>query len=167
MGANGGQGEVSVSQRGTYRVIARELERRIKDGTYEAGSLMPSESSLAHEFGAARNTVRSALGVLESAGAVEALPGQGRRVAGGGSPKEETRTAYQRVAAAIRAGIENEEFDVGFPLPSEASLMDEHGVSRNTVRRAYRLLEDEGTITIRHGAGAFVASTSDDVAKQQ
>ncbi|WP_243790169.1 winged helix-turn-helix domain-containing protein [Saccharopolyspora gloriosae] len=160
-------GEVNVSQRGTYRVIAAELTRRIKDGTYAAGSLLPSEPTLAKEFGVARNTIRSALGTLEAAGAVEALPGQGRRIAGEPDQGVESTTAYERVAAALRAGIQEGKFDAELPLPSEVRLMDEHGVSRNTVRRAYRLLQEEGTIVIRHGAGAFVAPTADDAAQQQ
>lgn len=154
-----------MSQRGTYRVIAAELVRRIEDGTYAAGSVMPSEPSLAQEFGVARNTVRSALGALEAAGSVEAMPGQGRRVVGEPVAGVEAPTAYERVAAAIREGIRAETFDSAVPLPSEARLMEDHGVSRNTVRRAYRLLQEEGTIVIRHGAGAFVAPTTDDAAR--
>ncbi|MDR7300412.1 winged helix-turn-helix domain-containing protein [Haloactinomyces albus] len=71
-------------------------------------------------------------------------------------------TAYERLAATLRERIEAGEFQPAMPLPSEARLQEEHGVSRNTVRRAYRLLEDEGTIVIRHGAGAFVAQPDSD-----
>lgn len=154
-----------MSQRGTYRSVATELSRRIKSGTYAAGSMLPSEPSLAIEFSIARNTIRSALAVLEDDGLVEALPGQGRRVAGEPGPEDRAATAYERVAEAIRSTITDDDFDSAAPLPSESRLMGEHGVSRNTVRRAYRLLEEEGTIVIRHGSGAFAASPTDDTAQ--
>jgi DNA-binding GntR family transcriptional regulator len=34
--------------------------------------------------------------------------------------------------------------------------MQEHGVARNTARRALAILEDEGLIEIVHGWGSFV-----------
>lgn len=43
------------------------------------------------------------------------------------------------------------------PLPTEQALAAEHGVSRETVRRALGALEDEGLITRRRGAGTFLA----------
>ncbi|SDO94820.1 regulatory protein, gntR family [Actinopolyspora xinjiangensis] len=146
-----------MADRGTYRVIASELERQIKAGHYAPGTLLPSESSLAGEHSVARNTVRSALDVLEESGLVEVLPGHGRRVVGEPASPGDATTAYERLAAEFRERIAAGEFRSEMPLPGEARLAKQHGVSRNTVRRAYRLLADEGTIVIRHGAGAFVA----------
>lgn len=150
-----------MAERGTYRLIAAELERQIRAGQYASGTLLPSEPSLAREHAVARNTVRAALDVLEEAGLVEVLPGHGRRVTGRTSATAAT-TAYERLAAAVRERIDTGEFAPETALPSEARLREEHGVSRNTVRRAYRLLEEEGRIVIRHGAGAFVAQPDSD-----
>jgi GntR family transcriptional regulator len=61
---------------------------------------------------------------------------------------------YLDVAAALRSRIAGG--DVG-PLPSEAELGTEFGVSRVTVRRALESLRDEGLVTSRRGAGWFVA----------
>jgi GntR family transcriptional regulator len=44
----------------------------------------------------------------------------------------------------------------GARLPSITTLMQEHGVARNTARRALAILEDEGLIEIVHGWGSFV-----------
>jgi GntR family transcriptional regulator len=43
------------------------------------------------------------------------------------------------------------------PLPTEQALSAEHGVSRETVRRALAALEAEGLITRRRGAGTFLS----------
>lgn len=150
-----------MAERGTYRLIAAELERLIGSGEYPAGSLLPSEPTLARDHGVARNTIRAALEVLAEAGLVEVLPGHGRRVAGEAEAASAT-TAYERLAAALSERVTAGEFHPETPLPSEARLQEEHGVSRNTVRRAYRLLEEQGTIVIRHGAGAFVAQPDSD-----
>jgi DNA-binding GntR family transcriptional regulator len=112
-------------------------------------------SQLADEHGVARGTVRSALGLLLEEGLVEIVPGIGRRIAGDADRTEPT-TAYERVAADLAERVRTGEFGPRVLLPSEATLMERYGVSRNTARRAYRLLADSGLVVIRHGAGAFV-----------
>src|ERR1051325_7943592 len=54
----------------------------------------------------------------------------------------------------------------GASLPSEASLMEQFGVSRPTLREAFRVLEAESLITVRRGAhgGARVSAPDADVA---
>ncbi|HUZ26178.1 MAG TPA: winged helix-turn-helix domain-containing protein [Streptosporangiaceae bacterium] len=42
-------------------------------------------------------------------------------------------------------------------LPSESTLMGEHGVSRDTVRKAVGLLRDEGLVVTVQGKGSYVA----------
>ena len=66
-------------------------------------------------------------------------------------------TEWGRVAAALRERLEAGEFAADTPMPSEAALVAEFGVSRNTVRRAYKHLVDSGAVVVRHGAGAFPA----------
>ena len=61
------------------------------------------------------------------------------------------------MAAALRERLEAGEFAADAPMPSEAALVAEFGVSRNTVRRAYKHLVEEGAVVVRHGAGAFPA----------
>ncbi len=45
--------------------IEEILRLRISDGTLAAGSKIPTERSLAEEFGASRNTIRKAIKLLE------------------------------------------------------------------------------------------------------
>jgi DNA-binding GntR family transcriptional regulator len=145
-----------VAPRGTYRQIADDLRRRIAAGDLTPGAMVPSESALVEQHSVARGTVRSALALLEDEGLIEPVPGQGRRVVGTPESRLPT-TAYERIAADIRRRIDAGDFPADAPLPSEADLVAEYQVSRNTVRRAYRHLVDAGIVVVRHGAGAFPA----------
>ncbi len=48
-----------------YRQLYTLLARMIADGTYAAGSMLPSEPELMRHYGASRTTVRRAIGMLE------------------------------------------------------------------------------------------------------
>ena len=48
------------------------------------------------------------------------------------------------------------ESDFMSKLPSEQNLASELGVSRNTVREALKVLENQGLVILRHGVGTFV-----------
>lgn len=148
--------ERTLAPRGTYRSIADDLRRLVASGDLPPGAMLPSELQLAEERSVSRGTVRAALAVLLDEGLIEVVPGIGRRVADG-PPSREPVTAWERVAAGLRVRLDAQAFGTSAPMPSEAELVAEHGVSRNTVRRAYKQLVDEGLVVIRHGAGAFPA----------
>jgi DNA-binding GntR family transcriptional regulator len=118
--------------------------------------MVPSELALAELHTVSRGTARAALALLLDEGLVEVVPGQGRRVVGG-RVGEPPATEWGRVATALLERLEAGEFPIDAPMPSEAALVAEFGVSRNTVRRAYKHLVDEGSVVVRHGAGAFPA----------
>jgi DNA-binding FadR family transcriptional regulator len=76
--------------------------------------------------------------------------------------------AAELVASALRRQIVTGELAEGDSLPSEAALIDQFGVSRPTLREAFRILESESLISVRRGArgGAKVsAPNGDTVAK--
>lgn len=52
--------------------------------------------------------------------------------------------------------IEVEEVSPGEKLPSESELMEEYGVSRDTIRKSLDLLEENGYIQKAKGKGSFV-----------
>ncbi|MEV7403971.1 winged helix-turn-helix domain-containing protein [Streptomyces sp. NPDC091267] len=66
-------------------------------------------------------------------------------------PEVSPRGTYLLIADALRKEIEQEELKGS--LPSEAALMKAHDVSRNTIRRALKMLESERLITSVQGAG--------------
>ena len=65
-----------------YRLIADDLDRRIKSGVLAPGEQLMSEVELGEEYGggdakASRNTIRDAIKLLVARGLVETRPGQG------------------------------------------------------------------------------------------
>ncbi|NMD95546.1 FadR family transcriptional regulator [Rhodococcus sp. BL-253-APC-6A1W] len=60
--------------------------------------------------------------------------------------------AGELIAANLRRQIITGELEAGEPLPNEAALMERFGVSRPTLREAFRILESEGIITVLRGA---------------
>jgi DNA-binding GntR family transcriptional regulator len=145
---------VAVAPRGTSRCIAEDLRHRIRDGVLVPGSLVPSEARLCEEYGVARGTARAALALLVDDGLVEVVPGVGRRVAGGTGA--DRTTAYGRIAEDLAEQIRAGTLAPDAPLPSEAVVMEQYDVSRNTARRAFKVLADSGVVVVRHGVGAFV-----------
>ncbi len=64
--------------------VARELERRIIDGTYVEGEQVPTEPELASEFSVSRTTIRGAVADLQARGLVSREQGRGTFVRGPG-----------------------------------------------------------------------------------
>ena len=64
---------------------------------------------------------------------------------------------YQQVARAIRDRIKAGELRPRDPVPSESNLVAEHGVARETARRAVALLRTEGWVVTLPQRGTFVA----------
>jgi DNA-binding FadR family transcriptional regulator len=91
-----------------------------------------------------------------------ALDAEGGRV---GQRVRVPKTA-ELVAAHLRRQIVRNELHEGDALPPEAVLMAQFGVSRPTLREAFRVLEAEGLISVRRGAhgGARVHTPDVDVA---
>lgn len=67
---------------------------------------------------------------------------------------------YQEVAGLLRAMIAQKPYTVGDRLPPERDIAEMLNTSRTLVREALIMLEIEGLIQVRRGAGIFVISTS-------
>ncbi|MFF4446597.1 GntR family transcriptional regulator [Streptomyces sp. NPDC001502] len=63
---------------------------------------------------------------------------------------------YQRIADALRAAIQAGEYGPGDRLPGENDLMAAYEVARMTARQALGVLQNEGLVEARKGAGVFV-----------
>jgi DNA-binding GntR family transcriptional regulator len=61
---------------------------------------------------------------------------------------------WRQVAAWLASQIT----EAGKRMPSESTIEQELGVSRGTVRHAYRFLADQGWVVIVSGKGAFAAN---------
>ncbi|MDQ0392819.1 FadR/GntR family transcriptional regulator [Labrys monachus] len=85
-----------------YRQIARLLGSRIDDGTFPAGTLLPTERDLAQQLGVSRTSVREALIALEVSGKVSIRVGHGVQILKA-TPRRE----------GIGAGADVNEADIG------------------------------------------------------
>jgi GntR family transcriptional regulator len=65
---------------------------------------------------------------------------------------------YEQLADGLKALIARGELKEGVTLPPVRQLAADLGVNLNTVAVAYRQLQSEGLITVRHGSGAVVSS---------
>lgn len=68
----------------------------------------------------------------------------------------ELNPKYLYVYNEVADKIENGEFSSNAKLPSEAQMMKKYGVSRDTIRKALTLLEQDGYIQKIKGKGSFV-----------
>jgi GntR family transcriptional regulator len=69
---------------------------------------------------------------------------------------------YAQIAARVKLAIASGEWAAGFGLPSVRQLATTLRVNPATVVQAYRELESEGFVEMRHGAGTFVAKLAPD-----
>jgi len=65
---------------------------------------------------------------------------------------------YIQLMERIKHAVETGAIRPGDQLPGIRPLAEELVINPNTVAKAYRELEHEGVIELRHGAGAFVAA---------
>jgi GntR family transcriptional regulator len=68
------------------------------------------------------------------------------------------RPIYRQVAEEIKALIARGELREGAALPPVRQVAADLGVNLNTIAAAYRELQKEGLLKVRHGSGAFVSS---------
>ena len=68
------------------------------------------------------------------------------------------RPIYEQLADGLKSLIARGELREGVTLPPVRQLASDLGVNLNTVAAAYRQLQNEGLITVRHGSGAVVSS---------
>ena len=74
-----------------------------------------------------------------------------------GPAQEPPRPPYARVKQYLKDELESGRWSPGEQMPSEADLVAQFGVSRMTVHRALRELQDAGLIERLQGVGTFAA----------
>src|SRR5258708_40370286 len=67
---------------------------------------------------------------------------------------------YLQLMEQIKHAIETGALRPGEQLPGRRPLAEELVINPTTVAKAYRELEHEGVIELRHGAGAFVSANA-------
>ena len=69
---------------------------------------------------------------------------------------DDPRPIEDQLVAALRLAMARREVAPGDALPSARQLAADLGIHWNTVARAYRQLDDEGLIAVRHGRRTIV-----------
>lgn len=72
--------------------------------------------------------------------------------------ERDKRPLYQQVADEIKGLIAAGELAEGSSLPPVRQVAADLGVNLNTIASAYRRLQKEGFIKIKHGSGAIVTT---------
>jgi GntR family transcriptional regulator len=67
---------------------------------------------------------------------------------------------YQQLMEQIKHAVDTGAIRGGEQLPTIRKIAEELAMNPNTVARAYRELEREGFIEVRHGSGAYVGLPS-------
>jgi GntR family transcriptional regulator len=70
---------------------------------------------------------------------------------------DDARPIYQQVADGVRELIARGELAEGTALPPVRQLASDLGVNLNTIATAYRELQKDGLIVVKHGSGSVVA----------
>jgi GntR family transcriptional regulator len=71
---------------------------------------------------------------------------------------ETPKSQYAQIADELRRRINGGTYAPGSPLPSEARLADEFGVSRVTINKAITMLRASGDVKVRRGSDTRVRS---------
>lgn len=71
-----------------------------------------------------------------------------------------SRVAQQAIQEAIKERMLLDHLQTGDPIPTEAELVNELGISRNSVREALKALQAVDIVEIRHGHGTYVGTCS-------
>jgi GntR family transcriptional regulator len=71
---------------------------------------------------------------------------------------DDPRPIYRQVADAVKGLIARGALPEGTALPSVRQIAADLSVNLNTIAAAYRELQAEGLIRVRHGSGAVVTS---------
>ena len=66
---------------------------------------------------------------------------------------------YLQIIEQVKHAIEIGAIRAGEQLPSVRQMAEELTVNPNTVAHAYKELEHEGVIELRHGSGAFISDS--------
>ena len=71
---------------------------------------------------------------------------------------KDPRPIYQQVADGIKELIASGKLKEGVVLPPVRQLAADLGVNLNTIATAYRELQKDGLLAVKHGSGSVVAS---------
>ncbi len=75
-------------------------------------------------------------------------------------PARRSREAQRAIQEQIKEWVLANNLATGDPMPTETELVEQLGISRNSVREALKALQALGIVEIRHGFGTYVGDCS-------
>ena len=128
-----------------YARVVLELRRRIENGDYSPGSMLPSESQLVREFAVGRTTVVRALQMLQQDGWITREHGRGSFVKG--RPASDVRASRRGLTLLDRPetqpGVQLVDVGQVDAPPEVASLLDLDGGGVRVLARRSLTIRDE------------------------
>lgn len=142
-----------------YVQIADIIRRQILSGELRPGHAIPSEAAIQSKFGVARTTARRAFHLLREEGLIYTVQGEGTFV---GRPDEMPRekrkvSLYRQIADDLIDRIRGGDLRPRRPIPSEAALVREYKVARETARKAIAFLREQGWVYTVPQRGSYVS----------
>jgi DNA-binding GntR family transcriptional regulator len=128
-----------------YAQVVAEIKRRIEDGDYPPGSLLPSEHQLVQDFGVSRPTIVKALSALRQENWIETQQGRGSFVRGRPALAQAERTRpAQNVLELPETQLSGDLVQAGVKLapPSVAALLGLETGAKAFLRQ--RVLSEDG-----------------------
>ncbi len=71
--------------------------------------------------------------------------------------KEDVRPVYSQIIENIKQAVLFQTLEPGEKVPSVRKLAERLNINRNTVFKAYRILEEKGFLVTRKGLGTYIA----------
>jgi len=128
-----------------YAQVVDEIKRRIEEGDYPPGSLLPSEHQLVQDFGVSRPTIVKALSALRQENWIETQQGRGSFVRGRPALAQAERTRpAQNLLELPEAQLEGDLVQAGVKVapPHVAALLGLETGAKAFLRQ--RVLSDDG-----------------------
>lgn len=145
-----------------YKIVADSIRSRIASGELQPGHAVPSETEIMAEHRVARITARLAVKSLRDDGLIYTLQGKGSFVGPEDAPRVTRKNLiYREIAESLIERIRAGELKPDLPIPSETTLMQEHGAAKGTVREAVRYLRELGWAYTVPQRGTYVKRRED------
>lgn len=152
-----------------YAQVVDEIKRRIEEGDYPPGSLLPSEHQLVQDFGVSRPTIVKALSALRQENWIETQQGRGSFVRGRPALAQAERTRpAQNVLELPEAQLAGDLVQAGVKVapPHVAALLGLETGAKAFLRQ--RVLSEDGEpvelasawLPLELAAGTDLASTN-------
>jgi AcrR family transcriptional regulator len=159
-----------VNQRNVppYRDIADQLRRRITTGELAPGDRVPSTREITRQWGVAMATATKALTALRHDGLVQAVPGVGTVVAGGGTAKGASQPMPRRNETTRRTDQPEQAVTSARIIAAAIDIADAEGLAGVSMRRVaadvgvatmslYRHVADKDDLLLQMMDTAFAA----------